>query len=103
VTLVRWTLYALVLAEESGATRESVDAVMAGGQTPLSRLSADERGLLARALGVSAGWGTRAIKAVGSYGEMYERNVGAGSPLNIERGLNRLWSQGGLMYAPPID
>jgi general L-amino acid transport system substrate-binding protein len=45
----------------------------------------------------------RAVKAVGNYGEMYERNLGSGGPLAIERGLNRLWSEGGLMYAPPID
>jgi general L-amino acid transport system substrate-binding protein len=57
----------------------------------------------ARALGIAPGWALRAIKAVGNYGEMYDRNVGAGSPLKIERGLNRLWSQGGLHYAPPID
>ena len=48
-------------------------------------------------------WVVRAVKAVGNYGEMYERNLGRDSPLNIERGLNRLWTQGGLLYAPPID
>jgi general L-amino acid transport system substrate-binding protein len=45
----------------------------------------------------------RAVKAVGNYGEMYERNLGSGSPLGIDRGLNRLWTQGGLLYAPPIE
>lgn len=102
-TVVRWVLYALVLAEESGATAESLEAVDASGRTPLSRLTTDERGILARALGLPAGWASRAIKAVGNYGEMYERNLGRGSPLGIERGLNRLWTQGGLLYAPPID
>jgi general L-amino acid transport system substrate-binding protein len=48
-------------------------------------------------------WVVRAVKAVGNYGEMYERNLGRESALNIERGLNRLWTQGGLLYAPPID
>ena len=50
----------------------------------------------------SGDWVVRIVKAVGNYGEMYERNVGADSPLKIERGLNRLWSKGGLQYAPPI-
>jgi general L-amino acid transport system substrate-binding protein len=103
VTLVRWVLYGLILAEEYGATRDNVEAVVAGGRTPLSRLLGDHRTLLAKALGVTPGWAVRAVQAVGNYGEMYERNLGTGSPLRIERGLNRLWSQGGLMYAPPID
>jgi general L-amino acid transport system substrate-binding protein len=102
-TIVRWVLYALILAEEQGATRDNLDAVVAGGLSPLTRMSPDERSVLARALGIPPGWALRAIKAVGNYGEMYDRNVGAGSPLKIERGLNRLWSQGGLHYTPPID
>jgi general L-amino acid transport system substrate-binding protein len=53
-------------------------------------------------LGLTKDWVVRIVKAVGNYGEMFERNVGADSPLKIERGLNRLWSKGGLQYAPPI-
>jgi general L-amino acid transport system substrate-binding protein len=102
-TLVRWVLYVLILAEENGVTRDNVDAMALGGHTSLSRLTSDERGLLAGALGVPPGWAVRAVKAVGNYGEMYERNVGRGSPLEIERGPNRLWTEGGLLYAPPID
>lgn len=102
-TVVRWVLYVLILAEEYGATRDTVDAVVAGGRTPLSRLTGTERGILARSLGLPVGWALRAVKAVGSYGELYERNVGGASPLGMERGLNRLWTEGGLMYAPPID
>jgi general L-amino acid transport system substrate-binding protein len=100
---VRWVLYALVLAEEYGATAGNVEALQASGRTPLARLTADERGVLARALGLPVGWAVRAIKASGHYGEMFERNLGQGSPLGIERGLNRLWTQGGMLYAPPID
>ena len=59
--------------------------------------------MLAGNLGVAPGWAVRAIKAVGNYGELYERNLGQGSLLKIERGPNRLWTDGGLMYAPPID
>ncbi|MGH8633023.1 MAG: amino acid ABC transporter substrate-binding protein, partial [Burkholderiales bacterium] len=57
---------------------------------------------LSRALGTDPGWAVRAVQSVGNYGEMFERNVGKDSPLKLERGLNRLWTQGGLMYAPPI-
>ena len=103
ITIVRWVLYGLIMAEEFGATRDNVDEVVAGGRTPLSRLLGDHRTLLAQSLGVTPGWAIRAVKAVGNYGEIYERNLGSGSPLAIERGLNRLWSEGGLMYAPPID
>ena len=67
------------------------------------RRTDDERDLLARSLGVPPRWGIRVLRAVGNYGEMYERNVGRDSPLKIERGLNRLWTEGGLHYAPPID
>ncbi len=102
-TLVRWILYALILAEEYGITRDNLDAVIAENRNPLVRRAAKERDLLARALGVPPGWGIRVLRAVGNYGEMYERNVGRDSPLDIERGLNRLWTQGGLHYAPPID
>jgi general L-amino acid transport system substrate-binding protein len=103
VAVVRWVLYALVAAEEYGATRNTVDAVLAAGRTPLSRLPGDQKAVLATALGIQPGWAVRAVKAAGNYGEIYERNLGSGSPLAIERGLNRLWSDGGLMYPPPID
>jgi general L-amino acid transport system substrate-binding protein len=103
VTLVRWVLYVLIAAEEQGVTRANIDAVVQKSQGAAWRLvsGTDER--LARALGVHPDWVVRAVKAVGNYGEMYERNLGSGSVLHIERGLNRLWTQGGLLYAPPID
>lgn len=102
-TLVRWVLYALILAEESGATQANLDQVLAEGRTPLSRLSHDERALLAQHLGLTPGWAARAVKAVGNYGELFERHLGPDSPLGLERGPNRLWTQGGLLYAPSID
>ncbi|HOW74822.1 MAG TPA: amino acid ABC transporter substrate-binding protein [Candidatus Competibacteraceae bacterium] len=101
--LVRWVLNTLILAEEYGVTRDNLNAVIAEGANPLVRRTADERDLLARSLGVPPRWGIRVLRAVGNYGEMYERNVGRDSPLKIERGLNQLWNQGGLHYAPPID
>ncbi|MFO1420558.1 MAG: amino acid ABC transporter substrate-binding protein [Candidatus Competibacteraceae bacterium] len=102
-TVIRWVLNVLILAEEYGVTRDNLDAVVAKNSNPLVRRTADERDRIARALGIEPGWGIRALRAVGNYGEMYERNVGRDSPLKIERGLNRLWNQGGLHYAPPID
>ncbi len=102
-TVVRWVLYALILAEESGATQANLDQVLAEDRTPVSRLSYDERALLARNLGLTPGWPARAVRAVGNYGELFERHLGQDSPLGIERGPNRLWTQGGLLYAPSID
>jgi general L-amino acid transport system substrate-binding protein len=102
-TVIRWVLYALILAEEDGITRDNMETRLAAGGGELAWLSDPEKGLLGQAMGLAPGWGVRAVKAVGNYGEIFERNVGAGSPLRIERGLNRLWTQGGLMYAPPVD
>jgi len=95
VTLVRGVLFALLTAEERGITRETARAPDSG------------RGLgrdpdVVRALGLDLDWALRAVRSVGNYGEMFERNLGSGSPLKLERGLNRLWTQGGLMYAPPM-
>lgn len=102
-TVVRWVLFALLIAEEDGITQANVDARAEAGVGELAWLSRQERRLIAEALGLKPGWAIRAVRAVGNYGEVYERNLGAGSPLKIERGPNRLWSQGGLFYPPPID
>jgi len=102
-TVIRWILNVLILAEEYGVTRDNLDALIAEGANPLVRRSANERDIIAGPMGIEPGWGIRAVRAVGNYGEIYERNVGRDSPLKIERGLNRLWTQGGLHYAPPID
>ena len=97
-TLVRWVLFALVGFEEAGITRDNVRS--RSNDPVLQRaLGADDD--ISKALGVEAGWGVRAVQSVGNYGEMFERNLGRASPLKIERGLNRLWTQGGLMYSPP--
>jgi general L-amino acid transport system substrate-binding protein len=101
--VIRWVLNVLILAEEHGVTRDNLDAVVAENTNLLVRRTADEGNVIGRAMGIEPGWATRALRAVGNYGEMYERNIGRDSPLKIERGLNRLWNQGGLHYAPPID
>jgi len=102
-TVVRWVLFVLVLAEEEGITRDNLDLKATAGVGQIAALSDEEKKLLGQALGVTKGWALRAVAAVGNYGEMFERNLGRGSALGIERGPNRLWTQGGLMYAPPID
>ena len=95
LTLVRWVLFALITAEEHGITQESIRRPGVG------RVLASDREA-ARALGTDPDWALRAVESVGNYGEMFERNLGDRSPLKLERGLNRLWTQGGLMYAPPM-
>jgi general L-amino acid transport system substrate-binding protein len=101
-TVVRWVLNVLILAEHYGVTRDNPDAVIAGRINPWPRTS-QYRDYIAKGMGIPTGWARRLIQAVGNYGEIYERNVGRDSPLKIERGLNRLWTEGGLHYAPPID
>ena len=92
-----------MLAEEEGITRDNLDVRATADVGQIASLSDDEKELLGQALGITKGWALRAVAAVGNYGEMYERNLGPGSALHIERGPNRLWTQGGLMYAPPVD
>ena len=98
-TLVRWVLFALIGAEEAGITRENVDrrATEAWAQRIMGRSEH-----FGQALGVDDDWVLWIVRSVGNYGEIYERNLGSNSPLKIERGLNRLWSDGGLMYSPPF-
>jgi general L-amino acid transport system substrate-binding protein len=103
VTLVRWILFALIRAEEAGITQDKVREGIWSRRDQTGQIIVDKRDVVGRALGLSGDWAARTIKAVGNYGEMYERNFGRGSGLEIERGLNRLWLQGGLMYAPPVE
>jgi general L-amino acid transport system substrate-binding protein len=98
-TLVRWVLFALVGLEEAGITRDNVRSRI---DDPVVQRALGAGEDISKALGVDNGWALRAVQSVGNYGEMFERNLGRASPLKIERGLNRLWTQGGLMYAPPV-
>ena len=99
LTLVRWVLFALVTAEELGVTRDTLQARL---NDPTVRRALADDDEINQSLGVEPGWMVRAVQSVGNYGEMFDRNLGPRSPLKLERGLNRLWTQGGLMYAPPI-
>lgn len=98
---VKWMLYALINAEEMGVKAATVDDALKSAKPDVRRLAGVE-GTFGRQLGLSADWALRAIRQVGNYGEIYERNVGAGSKLGIPRGLNGLWTDGGIQYAPPI-
>jgi len=98
--IVKWTLFGLIEAEELGVTAANVDAKKADASNnpPLQRLLG-LTGDAGKSMGLDNDWLVRAVKGVGNYGEMYERNIG---PLGIPRGLNAQWRDGGLMYAPPI-
>jgi general L-amino acid transport system substrate-binding protein len=99
--LVRWTLFVLIDAEEAGIDSANVDRVRQVAKADDIRLLLDTEGQTAKLLDVPPGWSYRAIKAVGNYGEMFARNLGSESPLKIQRGLNALWRDGGILYAPP--
>src|ERR1700752_4004171 len=99
--LVRWTLYALINAEELGVKSTTIDDALKPPSPDIRRLVGSE-GEFGPQLGLDKDWAARAIRAVGNYGEMYERNVGTQSRLSIPRGLNALWTKGGIQYAPPV-
>jgi general L-amino acid transport system substrate-binding protein len=99
--LVKWVLFAMIDAEELGVTQRNVDE-MAKSDKPEFRRAFGTDGNLGEQLGLTKDWVSRIVKAVGNYGESFDRNVGAGSKLGIARGLNQLWDKGGIQYAPPI-
>jgi general L-amino acid transport system substrate-binding protein len=99
--IVKWTLFAMITAEELGVTAKNVDEKTKQENPELKRVLGTD-GNFGEQLGLSKDWVVRIVKAVGNYGEVFDRNVGAGSPLGISRGLNNLWNKGGLQYAPPI-
>ena len=100
-TIVKWVHYALLNAEEAGVTQKNVDEMLNSKNPDIMRLLGKE-GEFGKGIGLDNDWAYKAIKAVGNYGEIYDRNVGAGSRIKIDRGINNLWSKGGLQYAPPI-
>ena len=96
--LVRWTLFAMIQAEESGVSSKNVDEMLKSTNPDIRRLLGNE-GDMGKALGVDNRWAVNVIKGVGNYGEMWDRTV---APLGIPRGINNLWNKGGLHYPPPI-
>jgi general L-amino acid transport system substrate-binding protein len=99
--IAKWVLFALINAEELNVTQKNLDEQTKSANPELKRLLGTE-GNFGEQLGLTRDWVVRIIKHVGNYGEIFERNVGTSSPLGIERGLNRLWTKGGLQYAPPV-
>lgn len=101
--IVRWTTNALVAAEELGITQANVSekAAKATDNPEINRLLGTE-GDLGAMIGLDKQWAMRAIKAVGNYGEVFDRNIGPKTPIGLERGLNALWTNGGLQYTPPF-
>jgi len=101
IKIVKWVDYAIVNAEELGITSKTVDAALTSSKPEVKRLVGTE-GDFGQQLGLTKDWVVRIVKSVGNYREIYERNLGTASPLAIPRGINQLWSAGGIMYAPPI-
>ena len=102
VGLVRWSLYAQLNAEELGVTSANVEEMAKSTKNPdIARLLGAE-GDFGKDLKLPKDWAVQIVKQVGNYGEIFDRNVGAGSELKIERGLNALWNKGGMQYAPPV-
>jgi general L-amino acid transport system substrate-binding protein len=99
--VVKWTLFAMVNAEELGITQKNVDDMAKSDKPELKRVFGTD-GNLGETLGLTKDWVARIVKATGNYGEVFDRNVGSGSRLGIARGLNQLWNKGGIQYAPPI-
>lgn len=99
--IVKWSLNAMINAEEMGVTSANVDEMRNGSNPGVKRLLGTE-GAFGEAIGLSNDWAYNIIKSVGNYGEIFDANVGPDTPLGISRGVNDLWSNGGLQYAPPV-
>jgi general L-amino acid transport system substrate-binding protein len=99
--VVKWVLFGMLNAEELGVSSRNIDETMKSPQPEIRRLLGVE-GNFGEQLGLTKDWMVRIIRQVGNYGEVFDRNVGASSKLGISRGLNRLWTKGGIQYAPPI-
>ena len=99
--IVKWTLFAMINAEELGITSKNIDEALKSKKPEVMRLLGND-GDYGADIGLPKDWAVRIIRHVGNYGEVYDRNIGNGSKLGIPRGLNALWTQGGILYAPPI-
>ncbi len=100
--VVRWTLNALVAAEELGITSANLAEMAAGSDNPEINRILGTDGNLGEMLGLDADWAERAIGVAGNYGEIFEANIGESTPIGLARGLNALWTEGGLQYSPPF-
>jgi general L-amino acid transport system substrate-binding protein len=101
-TLVKWVHFALIDAEELGVASDRIDAALQSSKPAVRRLVGLD-GKFGEELGLGNQWAVDVVRKVGNYGEIFERNLGTGSPLGIPRGINQLWNLGGIQYAPPIE
>lgn len=99
--IVKWVIYATIAAEEAGVTSANVAAMRRSEDPEVRRLLGVDPGL-GESLGLDEAWAARVIEQVGNYGEIFEQNLGENTPLGLKRGINALWTDGGLMYAPPL-
>jgi general L-amino acid transport system substrate-binding protein len=100
--IVRWTLNAMINAEEMGISSANVNATKYNDVSPAVARLVGKEGKFGEELGLSNDWAYNIISQVGNYGESYEAHVGPNTPLKLARGVNALWSNGGIMYAPPV-
>lgn len=100
--VVKWSLFAQINAEELGVTSANVDEMRESENPEIQRLLGTQGNDLGQHMGLGADWAYNIVKHVGNYGEMFERNVGPETPLGLPRGMNALWTQGGILYAPPV-
>lgn len=100
--VVRWTLNAMVAAEELGVTSVNVSELTKGTENPEINRMLGAEGELGKQLGLSADWAVNVIASVGNYGEVFEKNIGESTPIGLARGLNAQWTNGGLLYTPPF-
>jgi general L-amino acid transport system substrate-binding protein len=101
-SIAKWVVFGLVEAEEYGITQANVDKMLAESQDPVVMRILGKTEDTGKLLGLDKDWMVKALKATGNYGEIFERNVGPKSALGLPRGVNNLWSKGGIMYAPPV-
>lgn len=99
--IVRWTLFAMINGEELGISSQNIDEMKISNRLDIKRFFGLE-GNSGKGVGLRSDWAAEVIRNVGNYGEVFERNLGRNSTLDIDRGINRLWSEGGLLYAPPL-
>nr|WP_244622763.1 amino acid ABC transporter substrate-binding protein [Microvirga brassicacearum] len=99
--IVKWVNFAMLNAEELGVSSKTIDEALRSEKPDVKRLVGSD-GDFGTDLGLTADWAAKIVRAVGNYGEVYDRNVGASSKLDIPRGVNQMWNMGGIQYAPPI-
>ncbi|MCZ6532128.1 MAG: amino acid ABC transporter substrate-binding protein [SAR324 cluster bacterium] len=100
--IVRWLLNAIIIAEEKGLTQGNVSRMAISTKDPEVQRLLGKTGSVGDDLGLDPDWALKAIRKIGNYGEVFERNIGKKTPLALARGLNQLWSKGGILYAPPV-